>query len=169
MISQVTRKANLLTGRRLETRNEVNGEERVTGGEVWYSKGNKMTQLIHCVLHAKLQKCNVKSQKTNDKYPKPISNRKTNVKSQIIISCVVEVTPCFLYIFFRLQVNMRIWTPHHIKENYSYHTCSLIIIIIDLNRTTCNSTTTNVKQCIFILNTPTNSSPHLSHLMELSY
>ena len=36
-----TRKANLLTGRRLETRSEVNGEERVTGGEVWYFKGDK--------------------------------------------------------------------------------------------------------------------------------
>ena len=30
----------------------VNGEERVTGGEVWLSKGDKMTQLILC---AKLQ------------------------------------------------------------------------------------------------------------------
>ena len=38
LISQVTRKANLLTGRVLETRSEVNGEERITGGEVWNSK-----------------------------------------------------------------------------------------------------------------------------------
>ena len=41
LISQVTRKANLLIGRWLETRSEVNGEERVTGGEVWHSKGDK--------------------------------------------------------------------------------------------------------------------------------
>ena len=49
LIFQVTRKANLLTGRRLETRSEVNGEERVGWG---ISRGTKMTQLI---LHAKLQ------------------------------------------------------------------------------------------------------------------
>ena len=55
LISQVTRKANLLTGRQLETRSEVNGEERDTGGEVHMygiSRGTKMAQLI---LHAKLQ------------------------------------------------------------------------------------------------------------------
>ena len=43
------------------------------------------------------------------------------------------------------------------------------LVTISLNRTTCHSTPPNVKQCIFTLNTPTNSSPHLSHLMELSY
>ena len=31
-------------------------------------------------------------------------------------SCVVEAMPCFCS-----QVDMRIWTPHHIKENFSYH------------------------------------------------
>ena len=33
LISHVTRKVNLLTGRQLESRSRVNGEERVTGGE----------------------------------------------------------------------------------------------------------------------------------------
>ena len=33
------------------------------------------------------------------------------------LSCIVEMMPCFCP-----QVNMRIWTPHHIKENYSYYT-----------------------------------------------
>ena len=33
LISHVTRKAILLTGRQLESRSRVNGEERVTGGE----------------------------------------------------------------------------------------------------------------------------------------
>ena len=33
LISHITRKANLLTGKWLKTRGEVNGEERVTGGE----------------------------------------------------------------------------------------------------------------------------------------
>ena len=33
LISHITRKANLLTGKRLKTRGEVNGEERVTDGE----------------------------------------------------------------------------------------------------------------------------------------
>ena len=31
------------------------------------------------------------------------------------LSCVVEAMPCFV------QVDMRIWTPHHIKEDYPYH------------------------------------------------
>ena len=39
------------------------------------------------------------------------------------LPCVVEATRCF-----SLQVNMRIWTPHHIKENYSYH--SLICLSV---------------------------------------
>ena len=29
-------------------------------------------------------------------------------------SCIVEATPCF-----SLQIDMRIWTPHHIGENFS--------------------------------------------------
>ena len=33
------------------------------------------------------------------------------------LSCIVEETPCFCP-----QVNMKFWTPRHIKENYSYHT-----------------------------------------------
>ena len=33
LIAPIRRKANLLTGKRLKTRGEVNGEERVTGGE----------------------------------------------------------------------------------------------------------------------------------------
>ena len=73
MISQVTRKANLLTGRWLETRSEVNGEERVTSGEVWHSKGDKMTQLIP-MLNYKMQCQITKKLMTN------IS--KTNIKSQ---------------------------------------------------------------------------------------
>ena len=35
LISYITRKANLLTGKRLKTRGEVNGEEHVTGGKDW--------------------------------------------------------------------------------------------------------------------------------------
>ena len=81
LISQVTRKANLLTGRWLETRSEVNREERATGGEVQYGipKGTKMTQLI---FHAKLQNAmsNHKKLMTNiqNQYQiaKPISNHK---------------------------------------------------------------------------------------------
>ena len=79
LISQVTRKANLLTGRRLETRSEINGEERITGGEVWHSKGDKMIQLIP---HAKLQNAmsNHKKLMTNiqNQYQiaKPMSNHK---------------------------------------------------------------------------------------------
>ena len=38
------------------------------------------------------------------------------------LSCVVEVTPCF-----SPQVNMRILTPHHIKDNYSYHSFNTIM------------------------------------------
>ena len=39
----------------------------------------------------------------------------------ICLSCIVEATSCFCP-----QVSMRIWTPHHIKENYSHHSLNVI-------------------------------------------
>ena len=37
-------------------------------------------------------------------------------------SCVAEVVPCFCLL---VHVNMKSWTPYHIKENYSYHSLRL--------------------------------------------
>ena len=43
LISHITRKTNLLTGKRLKTRGEVNGKEHVTGSEGWRDVHVNMT------------------------------------------------------------------------------------------------------------------------------